>query len=168
MLTPVVSLRRRRGAGLRPHLIAPGTIDLHTHGAGLQLLSGLPEDALTIARYRATTGATALLPTITGTWDELLAALPKLAGVAEGAGHGDRTDGAAIVGIHVEGPFLNPERRGAISPATMRLPDVDDLRRLQDAAWGWIKCMTVAPELPGAWRRSRRWSSWGSCLRSAT
>jgi N-acetylglucosamine-6-phosphate deacetylase len=142
------------GAGVldfRPHLIAPGTIDLHTHGgAGCSFSSGPPEDTLTVARYRATTGATALLPTITGTWDELLAALPKLAGLAEGAGHGDRTDGAAVAGIHVEGPFLNPERRGAISPATMRPPDVDDLRRLQDAARGWIKCMTVAPELPGA------------------
>jgi N-acetylglucosamine-6-phosphate deacetylase len=135
----------------RPHLIGPGTIDLHTHGgAGCSFSSGPPEDTLTVARYRATTGATALLPTITGTWDELLAALSKLAGLAEGAGHAERTDGAAVAGIHVEGPFLNPERQGAISPATMRPPDVDDLRRLQDAARGWIKCMTVAPELPGA------------------
>jgi N-acetylglucosamine-6-phosphate deacetylase len=135
----------------RPHLIAPGTIDAHTHGgAGCSFSSGPPEDALTVARYRATTGATALLPTITGAWDELLAALPKLAGLAEGPGHADRTDGAALAGVHVEGPFLNPDRRGAISPATMRPPDVDDLRRLQDAARGWIKCMTVAPELPGA------------------
>ena len=135
----------------RPHLIAPGTIDLHTHGgAGCSFSSGPPEDTLAVARYRAATGATALLPTITGTWDELLAALPKLARLAEGEGHAGRTDGAAIAGIHVEGPFLNADRRGAISPLTMRRPDVDDLRRLQDAAGGWIKCMTVAPELPGA------------------
>jgi N-acetylglucosamine-6-phosphate deacetylase len=135
----------------RPHLIAPGTIDLHTHGgAGCSFSSGPPEDTLTVARYRAVTGATALLPTITGTWDELLTALPKLARLAEGEGHASRTDGAAVAGIHVEGPFLNPDRRGAISPQTMRLPDVDALRRLQDAAGGWIKCMTVAPELPGA------------------
>jgi N-acetylglucosamine-6-phosphate deacetylase len=135
----------------RPHLIAPGTIDLHTHGgAGCSFSSGPPEDTLTVARYRATTGASAILPTITGDWDDLMAALPKLAGLAEGAGHARRTDGAALLGIHVEGPFLNPDRRGAISPATMRPPDADDLRRLQDAARGWIKCMTVAPELPGA------------------
>jgi N-acetylglucosamine-6-phosphate deacetylase len=132
---------------LRPHLLAPGTIDVHTHGgAGASFSTGSATEIVTICRYRATTGATSLLPTITGTWQELLAALPSLAALAESG----VPDGAAIAGIHLEGPFLNPLRRGAIDPATMRQPDVDDLRRLQDAAGGWLKMMTIAPELPGA------------------
>jgi N-acetylglucosamine-6-phosphate deacetylase len=135
----------------RPHLLAPGTIDLHTHGAaGCSFSAGPPEDTLAVCRYRATTGATSVLPTITGTWDELMGALPKLAGVAEGPGRPEVVEGAAVLGIHVEGPFLNPVRRGAIDPATMRPPSRDDLHRLHDAARGWIKTMTIAPELPGA------------------
>ncbi|MDQ3699303.1 MAG: N-acetylglucosamine-6-phosphate deacetylase [Chloroflexota bacterium] len=133
----------------RPHLLAPGTIDVHTHGAvGCSFSSGPPEDTLAVCRYRATTGATALLPTITGQWEELIIALAKLGALAGATGQ--HLTGAAILGIHVEGPFLNPERKGAIDVATMRPPGVDDLRRLQDAAGGWIKMMTIAPELPGA------------------
>ncbi|HEX2035333.1 MAG TPA: N-acetylglucosamine-6-phosphate deacetylase [Chloroflexota bacterium] len=131
----------------RPHIVAPGTIDVHTHGGqGCSFSSGPAADTETVCRYRASTGATALLPTITGTWKELLQALPKLRRLS-----GREPDGgAAVLGIHVEGPFLNPVRRGAIDPATMRPPSVDDLHRLQEAAGGWIKMMTIAPELPGA------------------
>ncbi|MBI3974714.1 MAG: N-acetylglucosamine-6-phosphate deacetylase [Chloroflexi bacterium] len=130
----------------RPHTLAPGTIDVHTHGgAGCSFSAGPEDDTRQICRYRASTGTTGLLATITGTWDELMAALPKLRRLAE-----QPVDGAALLGIHVEGPFVNPVRKGAISPETMRLPSVDDLRRLHDAAGGAIKMMTVAPELPGA------------------
>jgi len=130
----------------RPHLIAPGTIDVHTHGAvECSFSSGPPDDTLAICRYRATTGCTGLLATITGRWDELLMALEKLGRLC-----GTDTGGAQLLGIHVEGPFLNPTRKGAIDEATMRIPSVDDLRRMQDAAGGWIKMMTIAPELPGA------------------
>jgi len=130
----------------RPHLIGPGTIDVHTHGAvECSFSSGPPEDTLMICRYRATTSATGLLATITGVWDELLSSLEKLGKLT-----GRPTGGADLLGIHVEGPFLNPERKGAIDQATMRAPSVDDLRRMQDAAGGAIRMMTVAPELPGA------------------
>ncbi|CAA9275482.1 MAG: N-acetylglucosamine-6-phosphate deacetylase [uncultured Chloroflexi bacterium] len=130
----------------RPHLIAPGTIDVHTHGAvERSFSSGPPEDTLDICRYRATTGATGLLATITGEWDELLAALDKLGAIA-----GPVDGGATLLGIHIEGPFLNPARKGAIAVETMRPPLVDELRRMQDAAHGQIRMMTVAPEVPGA------------------
>jgi N-acetylglucosamine-6-phosphate deacetylase len=130
----------------RPHLLAPGTIDVHTHGAvGCSFSGGPAEDTLSICRYRATTGTTALLATITGEWDELLGALQKLKTVV-----GKVPGGAELLGVHVEGPFVNPLRAGAINPQTMRLPSRDDLLRMQDAAAGTIRMMTVAPELPGA------------------
>jgi N-acetylglucosamine-6-phosphate deacetylase len=72
-------------------------------------------------------------------------ALPKLAGVA-----GRPLDGATVLGVHVEGPFVNPVRKGAISESTIRLPSLDDLHRLLDAGAGTVRMMTVAPELPGA------------------
>ena len=130
----------------RPHTLAPGTIDVHTHGAvECSFSSGGPEDTLAICRYRARTGCTGLLATITGEWDELLAALGKLGRLT-----GAETGGAALLGIHVEGPFLNPTRKGAIGESTIRPPSVDELRRMQDTAGGAIKMMTVAPEVPGA------------------
>ena len=130
----------------RPHLLGPGTIDLHTHGAvERSFSSGPPEDTLEICRYRAQTGCTGLLATITGEWEELLAALTKLGALADA-----ETGGAALLGVHVEGPFLNPARKGAIGERTIRPPSIDELRRMQDAAGGTIRMMTVAPEVPGA------------------
>ena len=131
---------------LRPHLLAPGTIDVHTHGAVERSFSSdPPEDVYEICRYRARTGCSGLLATITGQWDELLVALDKLGRLV-----GTDTGGAALLGIHVEGPFLNAERRGAIDERTIRPPSIDDLRRMQDAAHGGIRMMTVAPEVPGS------------------
>ncbi|MGI8424424.1 MAG: N-acetylglucosamine-6-phosphate deacetylase [Chloroflexota bacterium] len=131
---------------LRPHVLAPGTIDVHTHGAvECSFSSGPAGDTHAICRYRAQTGCTGLLATITGEWDELLRALDKLGRLT-----GTDTGGAALLGIHVEGPFLNAERKGAIGENTIRPPSIDDLHRMQDAAMGAIRMMTVAPEVPGA------------------
>ena len=130
----------------RPHTLARGTIDLHTHGAvECSFSSGPPEDTLAICRYRAATGCTGLLATITGEWDELLAALAKLGPLT-----GTATGGAALLGIHIEGPFINPARKGAIGERTIRPPSLDELRQMQDIAGGAIRMMTVAPEMPGA------------------
>jgi N-acetylglucosamine-6-phosphate deacetylase len=75
----------------------------------------------------------------------LTVALPKLAALT-----GRPVDGATMLGIHVEGPFVNAARKGAISETTIRPPDLDELRRLVDAASGTVRMMTIAPELPGA------------------
>lgn len=138
----------------RPHLLAPGTIDVHVHGgAGWSFSTADDAGVQDVCRYRASAGVTGILPTVTGRWGTLLGTLETLGQVAgdaaRNAGAGG-TRGAAVLGIHVEGPFINPSRKGAISRATMMSPDLDSLRRLQDAAEGWIKMMTVAPELPGA------------------
>jgi N-acetylglucosamine-6-phosphate deacetylase len=126
--------------------VGPGTIDVHTHGAvGRSFSSGPAEDTGAICQYRAQTGCTGLLATITGEWEELLGALGKLGRLT-----GPTSGGAALLGIHVEGPFLNPIRKGAIAESTMRPPSAGDLHRMQEAAGGAIRMMTIAPELPGA------------------
>ena len=56
---------------------------------------------------------------------------------------------AAVLGIHLEGPFISPEQAGVQRPEHMRLPDIDLMRRLWDASGGRIISMTVAPELKG-------------------
>ena len=59
---------------------------------------------------------------------------------------------AAVCGYHLEGPWLSPEPgyRGAHDPRHMRSPDIADFDRLQEAAGGQIKLLTLAPELPGS------------------
>src|SRR5262249_6685715 len=82
-----------------------------------------------------------------------LAALPPdrlRAAVAAIARAAPRCTGARIVGIHLEGPFINPRRAGAQEAAAMRLPSVDELDALRTVSGGLIRLITVAPELRGA------------------
>jgi N-acetylglucosamine-6-phosphate deacetylase len=58
-------------------------------------------------------------------------------------------DGAEILGIHAEGPYINLKRKGAQPPEGIRDPDLDEVRELLAAAEGQIRIMTLAPELPG-------------------
>jgi N-acetylglucosamine-6-phosphate deacetylase len=58
--------------------------------------------------------------------------------------------GATALGFHLEGPFVNPKRRGAFPATWLRPPDVRELRELLEAGGGHVRYMTLAPELPGA------------------
>jgi N-acetylglucosamine-6-phosphate deacetylase len=92
-------------------------------------------------------GTTAFLPsTVSARPDELLRAVEA----CREAARPSTAPGAEIVGIHVEGPFINRKRKGAQPEEGIRDPDPDECRRLLDAADGLIRVMTLAPELPGA------------------
>ena len=133
---------------LRPHLLAPGAIDLHVHGGdGIDLATTDDEGLAHFATHRATTGTTGTLATIALPWDELIAQVARYGRWLE-TPHDAAT--ATIVGLHIEGPFLNARRKGALPPESFRTPSRDDLDRLLDAGSGAIRMMTVAPELPGA------------------
>lgn len=127
-------------------VVAPGFVDLHVHGAGGAMFEAGDRDG--VRRIRTTLaarGTTALLATV--------AALPPeplrraVAGIAAAIAE---PVGARLLGIHLEGPFLNPRRSGAQRPDWMRPPSIDELEALQVAAGGHIRLLTVAPELPGA------------------
>ncbi len=127
--------------------IVPGLIDLHTYGClGVQLTS--PERAADelqrLAHNVARFGVTCFLisPPI-GDLDELTkmlaaiaAAIPRLNG------------GARCAGIHLEGPYLDPEQRGAFPREVLREPRVDEVSKLVDAAHGFLRVVTMAPNLP--------------------
>ena len=124
-------------------IVLPGFIDLHVHGGGgLDTMAG--GDAIdTIARIHARHGTTALLATtMTAPRHEIEAALRALAPHIEQRG----TGAARVLGVHLEGPYINPGRLGAQPDftTTATLADVLALHALAP-----IKLITIAPELPG-------------------
>ncbi len=122
-------------------LILPGFVDLQVNGAfGVDVASEshrLPE----LSRDLLSTGTTSYLPTVIsspeGIYEELL---PRI-----GAGS---SPGAEVLGVHLEGPFINLEKRGAHAAAHVMRPDARLLGRLLDL--GPVRMITLAPELEGA------------------
>ena len=131
--------------------IAPGFIDLQVNGfAGVDFNSpGADQEAIERAiRKIALTGVTRFFPTIiTGAPEAMSAALRNLADARESLEFG-----IAMEAFHVEGPHISPEDgpRGAHPKEWVRPPDVDEFQRMQDAARGNIRMVTLAPEWPGA------------------
>ncbi|MEV7202712.1 N-acetylglucosamine-6-phosphate deacetylase [Streptomyces griseoluteus] len=123
------------------HWVVPGFVDLHNHGGGGAAFSGGAEDALTAVRTHREHGTTTLVAsTVTDDLDVLARQAGMLAELAE---QGD------IAGVHFEGPFISPCRKGAHSEALLRDPDPAEVRKLVDAARGHAKMVTLATELPG-------------------
>ncbi|TGN74068.1 N-acetylglucosamine-6-phosphate deacetylase [Streptomyces bauhiniae] len=123
------------------HWVVPGFVDLHNHGGGGAAFSGGAEDALTAVRTHRAHGTTTLVAsTVTDDLDVLARQAGMLAELAE---QGD------IAGVHFEGPFISPCRKGAHSEALLRDPDPAEVRKLVDAARGHAKMVTLATELPG-------------------
>lgn len=123
--------------------IVPGFIDVHTHGAyGFDSNSDDPEGLRTWMKNIPEEGVTGILPsTSTQMPDVLTAALKNIASVVR-----EGYEGAEILGIHFEGPYLNMAYKGAQAPESIAKPDVEQFKRYQEAAEGLIKYITVAPE----------------------
>ncbi|MBB4792429.1 N-acetylglucosamine-6-phosphate deacetylase [Streptomyces nodosus] len=127
---------------VRGHWLVPGFVDMHNHGGGGASFSGTAEDALTAVRTHRLHGTTTVVAsTVTDDMDVLVGHAGLLSELAE---QGD------IAGIHFEGPFISPCRKGAHSEALLRDPDpAAEVRKLIDAARGRAKMVTLATELPG-------------------
>ena len=125
--------------------LLPGLVDAHTHGAGgfdFNTANTLA-DVRTILDYYAAHGVTSVLATVMTDTDEALCRQLEL--TAEAA----RTM-PMIRGIHLEGPFLSHEYKGAMPEEYLQLPDIDAFHRYQACAGGLINYITFSPELPGA------------------
>ena len=130
---------------LRGQWVLPGFVDMHVHGGGgASFTEGTGDDARTAAEFHRAHGSTSMLASlVTAPLAELEARAAMLAGLA---------DDGLIAGLHLEGPFLSPARRGAQDPRHMLAPDVAVFERLHAAARGHLRVITLAPELPGAAR----------------
>ncbi|EDY53712.1 N-acetylglucosamine-6-phosphate deacetylase [Streptomyces sviceus ATCC 29083] len=122
--------------------LVPGFVDLHNHGGGgASFTSGTVDDVLKGVRTHRDHGTTTLVAsTVTGDMDFLAQRAGLLSELAE---QGD------IAGVHFEGPFISPCRKGAHSEELLRHPDPAEVRKLIDAARGQARMLTLATELPG-------------------
>ncbi|GAC1600061.1 MAG: N-acetylglucosamine-6-phosphate deacetylase [Ramlibacter sp.] len=124
-------------------MMLPGFIDLHVHGGGGRDVMEGGDAAGVIARRHAGHGTTALLATtMTAPMEDLVAAFDGL----RSACASPRRGGARILGVHLEGPYINPGRLGA-QPDFARPVSVEELAQLH--AMAPIRLVTLAPEVPG-------------------
>ncbi|MER7000218.1 N-acetylglucosamine-6-phosphate deacetylase [Streptomyces sp. NPDC000410] len=130
------------GVDLSGHWLVPGFVDMHNHGGGgASFTSGSAEDVLTGVRTHHEHGTTTMVAsTVTGDMDFLTRRAGFLSELVE---QGD------LAGIHFEGPFISPCRKGAHSEQLLRDPDPAEVRKLLDAARGTARMVTLATELPG-------------------
>ncbi|MGV9694892.1 N-acetylglucosamine-6-phosphate deacetylase [Streptomyces sp. NPDC003470] len=127
---------------LAGHWVVPGFVDIHNHGGGgASFTGGTAEDVLKgVHTHRLHGTTTVVASAVTGDLDFLARRAGELAELAQ---QGD------IAGIHFEGPFISPCRKGAHDEELLRDPDPAEVRKLIDAAHGHARMMTLATELPG-------------------
>lgn len=127
--------------------LLPGFVDLHVHGGGGHDVAASPEDMAAAVAFHRRRGTTAtLVSLVAAPMQQLCAQLSWAADLAEA---GPQPEGH-VLGAHLEGPFLAHARCGAQNPEYLRAPDRAELAELIDAGRGYLRCVTVAPELPGA------------------
>ncbi|GAA4519487.1 N-acetylglucosamine-6-phosphate deacetylase [Actinoallomurus oryzae] len=140
-------------------VIAPGFIDTHVHGGqGANFMSADPALLGRISAYLAAGGVTSCLAG-TASVDvartaDAIAGLAALTGPSGDIGHD--APGITLLGIHLEGPFLNPSFRGVHRQENLRAPAAAELDHLLDLAGGALRVVTLAPELPGGSDAVRR------------
>ena len=125
-------------------IIAPGFIDIHIQGAGgADILDATPEALEAISRTCARFGVTGFLATTVFKPNQ---DNRHLALAAEYVGRD--LGGANLLGIHLEGPFISPEKKGMIRPDCLCPPSSQVLDEIQHITDGHLRMMTIAPELP--------------------
>ncbi|MFC8951053.1 N-acetylglucosamine-6-phosphate deacetylase [Streptomyces sp. NPDC057101] len=127
---------------LTGHWLVPGFVDMHNHGGGgASFTSGTVDEVLKGVHTHRLHGATTVVASfVTGEMDFLTHRAGMLSELAE---QGE------IAGLHFEGPFISPCRKGAHDETLLRHPDPAEVRKLVDAARGQAKMVTLATELPG-------------------
>ena len=126
------------------NLLLPGFIDIHCHGgAGADVMDATDEAIRTLAAYHAAGGTTGFLATTTSeAQDDILKAID----VAKR--NKNTPTGAQILGVHLEGPYFNLSKKGCHLDDQVRNPDKNEYAKFLET--GFVRHMTLAPELPGA------------------
>lgn len=127
-------------------LVVPGFIDTHTHGAvGVDINEATAEDLETVSRFMASHGTTAWLCSVL---TDTQAQTERCIDAFNRHRHQEQT-GAKLAGIHLEGPFLSPQYKGAMPEHLLKKSDIELVRHYQKLANGRIRYITISPELEG-------------------
>ncbi len=128
-------------------ILAPGLVDLQVNGYfGVEMQAADPAGWATVIERLPATGCTAFLPTF------ITAPLGELTGALRAVGRflpERRWRGARVLGVHLEGPFISPARRGAHNPDWIAAPSPAALDELLAAGAGLLRLVTLAPEMDG-------------------
>ncbi|RSK26750.1 N-acetylglucosamine-6-phosphate deacetylase [Bacillus sp. HMF5848] len=127
----------------------PGMIDIHIHGVeGVDTMDATIEALTKMSQALPKEGTTSFLATTITQHPDLIAAALK--NVADYKRTNNQDEGAELLGIHLEGPFINANKAGAQPIEFIRKPDVNLFKSWQRLAEGFIKIVTLAPEIEGA------------------
>ena len=127
---------------VRGRLVLPGLVDIHQHGGGGGSYADGAAAARTAAEFHRGRGTTTSMASlVSASVDALVDQVAELLPLVRSG---------LLAGIHLEGPWLNPRRRGAHAAAMLGLPHGHDVERLLAAGAGHVRMVTLAPELPGA------------------
>ncbi len=139
--------KNARKINLEGKYILPGFIDIHVHGGkGYDFTDDSPEAFNTISQFHASRGTTSLLATIyPQPKEEFHRSIQRIRDYCETTG-----PHRIVEGVHLEGPFLNPEMPGAIRPEYMWPATVESFHELLKVGGQWVRAMTIAPEIPGS------------------
>lgn len=139
--------------------VIPGLVEVHSHGAlGYDVSMAKKEELKRLLKYERAHGVTSYCPTTMTLPKEMLLGICKMIGDAakeqevscdtdEGVAETDKE--ARIVGIHLEGPFLEESKRGAHPKEFLSKADITFVRKCMEASGGLVKLMTAAPEVDG-------------------
>ncbi|ABL78492.1 N-acetylglucosamine 6-phosphate deacetylase [Thermofilum pendens Hrk 5] len=131
------------------YYVAPGFIDTHIHGyGGVDVTEASAEEILEMSGGLAEHGVTGFLASTVAAPHERL--LQACSNVAAASSRWSPSKGARILGVHLEGPYLNPKMKGAMNEQYFRKPSLRELDEYVSASRGLVRQVTVAPEVEGA------------------
>jgi len=129
------------------YTIVPGFVDVHIHGCdGADTCDGTPEALHTMARFLLAHGVTSFCPTTMTTGRKVI---EKALLAAKDLHDTPLEDGAKVVGVNMEGPFISKERKGAQKEEDIVAPNFPLFQELFDLSGGLVKLVDIAPEQPG-------------------
>jgi len=145
--------RGTREIDARGHTAVPGFVDIHVHGAAAHdVMEATPQALDAITAKLAAYGTTSLLATtVTAPVDATCRSIADIVSYIKSAEASPPSAARSqILGLHFEGPFISPARRGVHPPENIVPPSTATLKKFLDAANGYARILTLAPELPGA------------------
>ena len=141
---------------VRDLLVLPGLVDIHQHGGGGHSYTEGAGEAAQVAEFHLQHGTTSRVASLVSAPLDLLARqVEELAPLVETG---------VLAGIHLEGPWLSPHRRGAHDPAALAAPLPRDVERLLACGQGAVRMVTIAPELPGGLEAVQRAATAGATV----